>query len=349
MIHVIRWILLPFSFIYQFIVWIRNLFYDLNIFKSQSFDIPTIVVGNLTVGGTGKSPMTEHLIKLLSTDYKVATLSRGYGRKTTGFREVSPDSTAPEVGDEPLQFKRKFPHITVAVSEDRRAGVQKLQGKHDLIILDDAYQHRKLNPGFSILLFDYASFHKPRLTLPTGDFRDNFSSIKRADMVVITKCPDHLNVKQKQAIERKIRKYTAVPLFYTQIGYGRPINAQQDPLLSDLNDKDIILFCGIAKPQPLVSYLEQKNNRVHALIFPDHHPFTKKDYEQIITTYEKLPGKDKIIITTEKDFQRIQLTFFKDLPLFYIPIHLVSLNLPQDVLDSPVLNYISHQRNVNKP
>lgn len=347
MIRLVRWILLPFSFIYQFVVWVRNRFYDRGIFKSRSFDIPTIVVGNLVIGGAGKSPMTEYLIKLLSRKYTVATLSRGYGRKTTGFREVVASSSATEVGDEPLQFKRKFPHVTVAVSEDRCAGIDKLKNQHDLIILDDAYQHRKLKPGYSILLFDYASLQKPSLTLPTGDFRDNFSAIKRADLIVITKCPDHLSSQQQQEIEHKIRKYTPVPLFYTQIGYDTPLDPYQNPLSTELSGRDIVLFCGIAKPQPLISYLESKSNRVHSIIFPDHHRFSSKDYERVIAAYKEIASEDKIIMTTEKDFQRIQLSYFKDLPLFYIPIHLRSLDMQNETFDHFVQNYVSQQLNVN--
>ncbi len=349
MIRIIRWILLPFSFIYQFIVWVRNRFYDQGIFKSRSFTIPTIVIGNLAIGGTGKSPMTEYLIRLLSANYKVATLSRGYGRKTKGFREVSVDSTALEVGDEPLQFKRKFRHVTVTVSEDRCLAIEKLENQHDLILLDDAYQHRKLKPGFSILLFDYASLQKPTLTLPTGDLRDNFSSVTRADLIVITKCPDMLHIEQKQAIERKIKKYTSVPLFYTKIGYDSAVDAQQALLQSGLPHMDIVLFCGIAKPQPLISYLESQNNRVHTIIFPDHHNFSRKDYERVIAKYEEIAGEHKIIVTTEKDFQRIQRAFFKDLPLFYIPIHLQFLGFQKETFDRLVQNYVLQQQNVNNP
>ncbi|HMR17752.1 MAG TPA: tetraacyldisaccharide 4'-kinase [Sphingobacterium sp.] len=347
MIRIIRWVLLPFSLIYQLVVWVRNLLYDHGILKSRSFDIPTIVVGNLIIGGTGKSPMTEYLVRLLSPKYNVATLSRGYGRKTKGFREVTVDSTATTVGDEPLQFKRKFPEVTVAVSEDRCRGVDRLKDRHDLIILDDAYQHRKLKPGFSILLFDFVSLQYPALTLPTGNYRDNFSSIKRADLIVITKCPAHLSAPQQLAINHKIRRYTSVPLLYTRIGYSQPIDPYQMPLQEEQDNVDIILFCGIAKPQPLIDYLESKNNCVHPLIFPDHHYFSPRDYEQIIAKYEALTTKHKIILTTEKDFQRIQLDYFKALPFFYIPIHLQLSESEKEIFDRTIESYVSRQRNVN--
>lgn len=344
MIRIIRWTLLPFSLMYQFVVWVRNLLYDRGIFKSRTFAIPTIVVGNLLIGGAGKSPMTEYLIKLLSPNYRVATLSRGYGRKTRGFREVELLSTATEVGDEPLQFKRKFPNITVAVSEDRCAGVSQLQGGHDLVILDDAYQHRKLKPGFSMLLFDFASLQRPTITLPTGDYRDNFSAIKRADIIVVTKCPEKVKQGEQQAIARKIRQYTNAPLFYTAINYNTPVGVDANILPTELSNMDIVLFCGIAKPQPLLDYLREGNNRVQPIIFSDHHYFSERDYEQITTKFRELPSSNKIILTTEKDFQRTDLRYFEGLPLFYIPIHLQILSPAKEAFDSLLQNYISGSR-----
>lgn len=209
MIRIIRWILLPLSLIYQLLVWVRNQLYDRGVLRSRRFDIPTIVVGNLIVGGAGKSPMTEYLIRLLADKYRVATLSRGYGRRTKGFRLVAVDSGASEVGDEPLQFKRKFPQITVAVSEDRCAGIDQLRETHDLITLDDAYQHRRLQPGLSLLLFDYASLQQNRMLLPTGNYRDNFSAVKRADAIVITKCPSNLDNLKRKLLENP---YEFIPM-----------------------------------------------------------------------------------------------------------------------------------------
>lgn len=341
MITILRWILLPISIIYWLIVWFRNKLYDHGLLKSRQFNIPTIVVGNLAVGGTGKSPMTEYLIRLLKDQYRIATLSRGYGRKTKGYRTVNLQSTTSEVGDEPLQFKRKFPNITVAVSEDRCHGVQILQHEHDLILLDDAYQHRKLKPGFSILLFDFASLFKSKLTLPTGNLRDNFEATKRADLIFITKCPDMVEEIQKIEIERRIRKHTLAPIFYTGIKYDIPLNTKGEPLNVELKDFEIVLFCGIANPKPLENYLSKLGNNVHLIDFPDHHNYTDKDIIKIKSVFQSIPSNRKIIISTEKDIQRLHDSSFSSLPLYYIPIRLKTIDQQQETFDHFILNYLN--------
>ncbi len=345
MITILRWILLPFSLIYQSIIWVINLLYDYQIFKSKSFDIPTIVIGNLAIGGTGKSPMTEYLIRLLKDEYKIATLSRGYGRKTKGFRLVELSSQAIEVGDEPLQFKKKFPEITVAVNEDRCAGIEKLQEYHDVIILDDAFQHRKLKPGYSILLFDFQSLYQPIILLPTGNFRDIFSSTKRADLIIITKCPEIISENKKAHIEHLIRKHNTAPIFYTRIGYDKPLNILGKTYAEELTDKYIVLCCGIANPTPLVDYLETKGNKVQLVQFPDHHNYTAGDYEKIKAIFNQIEFPNKLIITTEKDLQRIDKESFIDYPLLYIPIHLQTADKQQLTFDHFIKNYISKNLN----
>lgn len=341
MIRVIRWILLPFSLIYQLIVWVRNELYDRGILHSRKFDLPTIVVGNLIVGGAGKSPMTEYLIRLLADKYRVATLSRGYGRKTKGFRLVAVDSQATEVGDEPLQFKRKFPQITVAVSEDRCAGIDQLRDTQDLIILDDAYQHRRLQAGYALLLFDYNSLQQPKLTLPTGNYRDNFSAVKRADAIVISKCPSNLDNLQRKALEKPIRAYSDAPIFYTRIAYENAVNPFHVEEQRRLENLDIVLFCGIAQPRPLLQHLEQQHNQVHTHFFPDHHYFGEKDYKQIIQSFEALPSENKILLTTEKDFQRIDRRYFEGLPLYCIPIRIDFLHPMKERFDTLVMDYVA--------
>lgn len=341
MITVLRWLLLPLSFVYQFIVWLRNRMYDLNILKSQSFSTPTIVVGNLAVGGAGKSPMTAYLIKLLKNKYNIATLSRGYGRKTKGFKYVNLDSKAIEVGDEPLQFKKNFPDITVSVCEDRCFGVKHLENSNDLIILDDAFQHRRLNAGFYLLLFDFKSLLGNRLTLPTGNFRDNFSSTKRADLIVITKCPDNILPKHKEKIELIIRKYSSSPIVYSSIEYNTPISFNKDTnSIEELTDYDIVLFCGIANPSPLIQYLEANNNRITLIQFPDHHNYSSSDFDKIISSYKKLNSDNKIILTTEKDIQRISNNSFCNYPLYYIPISFKTQDETIDLLGDIIESYI---------
>lgn len=345
MITILRWILLPITLIYYIIIWIRNLLYDKGIIKSQSFEIPTIVIGNLAIGGTGKSPLTEYLIQLLKDKYTVATLSRGYGRKTKGFKLVHMDSKAIEVGDEPLQFKSKFPEITVAVNENRCEGIEKLQNNHDLIILDDAFQHRKLKPGYAILLFDFHSLFKPIITLPTGDFRDIMSSSKRADLIIITKCPDHVTDEEKHHIEHLIRRHNIAPIFYTKIAYQHPVALDGSIYPYTLENRDVLLFCGIANPAPLVKYLEEKGNSVHLLRFPDHHNFSKEDLDKIKSNYSNINSSNKLILTTEKDVQRIPSNTFDDYPLLYIPIQLQSADNQQLTFDHFIENYLSHKIN----
>ncbi|MFD2553153.1 tetraacyldisaccharide 4'-kinase [Sphingobacterium tabacisoli] len=346
-ITLIRWLLLPISLIYWFIVWARNTLYDKAILKGTKFSIPTIVIGNLAIGGTGKSPMTEYIIRLLKDDYRIATLSRGYGRKTKGYKLVHSDSLAIEVGDEPLQFKNKFPEITVAVSENRCYGVQQLNKDHDLIILDDAYQHRKLTPGFTILLFDFNSLLSPIIPLPTGNFRDNFSATKRADLILITKCPDDILSEDRNRIEHQIRKHALAPIFYTGIDYGQPKDRNNQHLTASLKNLDIVLFCGIANPLPLQSYLTDLGNVVHILQYPDHHNYTDKDFDKIADYYQSLPTTNKIIITTEKDMQRVPNSALQDIPLYYIPITLKSMDKQQDTFDHFIFNYIQSATSVN--
>lgn len=348
MITILRWILLPITLLYSLVIWLRNLLYDKGVFKSTKFAMPTIVIGNLAIGGTGKSPTTEYIVRLLKENYKVATLSRGYGRKTKGYWIANEYATALEVGDEPLQFKKKFPDITVAVSENRCFGLNKLQVDHDVVILDDAYQHRKLKPGFSILLFDFTSLFSPTLLLPTGNFRDNFSSTKRANLILITKCPENLHEDQKKQIEHKIRRYSFAPIFYTGIMYDNPIDRKGNIFQSPIKGFDIVLFCGIANPAPLESYLSEQGNNVHLLKFSDHHNYTENDFNQITNYYHSILAKDKIIVTTEKDMQRLSAESLSELPLYYIPIRLKSIDQQQETFDQFIFNYLNSQVNVNK-
>lgn len=320
MITLIRWLLLPLSLLYQAIVWARNWLYDHQILKSTSFQTPTIVVGNLAVGGAGKSPMTELLIRFLIEKYKIATLSRGYGRKTKGFKIVETYSTAVEVGDEPLQFKNKYPEITVAVCEDRCKGIAKLEFEHDIILLDDAYQHRKLKGGFNILLFDFDSLFHPLLTLPTGNLRDNFSSTKRADLIVVTKSPDSISYKQKKHIHSLIKRHTRAPIYFSFIRYEVLKNLAGEDQNINLSGLKIILFCGIANPYPLKKHLSKLENQINLMRFPDHHNYSEADIKRICEKYDSTIGNNKIIITTEKDVQRIDRILFRDYPVYYLPI-----------------------------
>jgi len=346
MIQLLRWILLPISLAYLLIVWVRNKLYDEGILKSKSFDVPNIVIGNLAIGGTGKSPMTEYLIRLLSSHVRVATLSRGYGRKTSGFRYVEMTSTAIEVGDEPLQFKTKFPKLTVAVCEDRCKGIEILKNSHQVIILDDAYQHRRLKPGYTVLLFDFVSLFSTTITLPTGNFRDNFSASARANLIVITKCPRQLSLEQRQHIKHRIRKHSEAPIFYSAIKYEQLRDRTHLPVEFNLSAYHILLLTGIANPLPLKEYLVDKVISIKQLTFPDHHNFSETDYIKIHSAFQNITG-NKIIITTEKDIHRLHDKILSAIPIYYIPVQLDFIT-DQSTFDQHILNYLSHAQSVNE-
>ena len=213
----LRLVLFPFSILYGLGVFLRNQAYDLGIYKSRKFHLPVISVGNLAVGGSGKSPMTEYLIRILKWDFTLAVVSRGYGRKSSGFRIVDIGDSVERVGDEPLQIKRKFEGVTVVVDEKRVEAIEFIAWENELIILDDAYQHRAVTPGMSILLFEYSSFKSFQLVLPAGDLREPMSGKKRADIVVVTKCPQDIDEIQKQVIGKKLDLNSNQSLFFHHI------------------------------------------------------------------------------------------------------------------------------------
>ncbi|WP_099369241.1 tetraacyldisaccharide 4'-kinase [Sphingobacterium sp. 1.A.5] len=321
----LRWLLFPFTILYTLIIWVRNKLYDLNFFPSRTFPVKTIVVGNLAVGGAGKSPLTQKLIQYFSNKYRVATLSRGYGRKTKGFRLVEVEDSVENVGDEPLQLKKNFPNITIAVDENRTEGIEILQKDHDLIILDDAFQHRKVTPKCSILLFEYSSILNPIFLLPTGNYRDTFNQTKRADIVLITKCPDEIPAMEKNKIESKIRSYNKTTnIYYSKIGYKELIPISEIATGIKGLPKNVLLVTGIANPQPLAEYLRINAVKKEHLKFPDHHNFDEFDYKVINARFEKLNADgDCILLTTEKDAQRLLLNRLEGIPIYYIPIDII--------------------------
>lgn len=316
-----RYILFPFSVVYGFIVLTRNFLFDLKILKSSSFDVKTILVGNISAGGTGKTPHIEYLIRLLSNEFHIATLSRGYGRKTNGFVKANENSTAQEIGDEPLQFFNKFPGIQVAVDAKRVNGVIELMSQDEppeIVLLDDAFQHRQLKAGLSILLMDMnLPFYKDFM-LPTGNLREFPRGKKRADAIIITKCNESLTDKERAAIRLKINS-PETPIFFSQIEYGEP------ELLVKKNEKSIeqassfVVVTGIANPKPLLNYLTKFGKEIIHLNYPDHHPFSAKDIAVILEKYKK--DKNRIVLTTEKDAMRLRgFGELKNVPLFYLPI-----------------------------
>ena len=323
----LRLLLLPFSLIYGCIIQIRNLLYDLKIFKSHKFNLPVISIGNLAIGGAGKSPMAEYIVRLLKERYKVAILSRGYKRSTKGFRIVDTFNTAAEVGDEPLQFKGKFSNVTVAVSEKRVPGIERLQENHDVIILDDAFQHRAVRPGLSILLFDYTRLNDFFLMLPAGNLREPFANRKRADILVVSKCPESLSETEKEKITERISPFKHQNLFFSYLEYGNLLSlaSADEKLLSGITSQtSVFLLTGIANPEPLLKKVKSFTSRVIHHDYPDHYTFSTKNIANLAEEFNEDASVDKLIITTEKDAQRLQvpelLELLNGLPVYYLPV-----------------------------
>jgi tetraacyldisaccharide 4'-kinase len=321
---IIKWFLWPFSLIYSSITDIRNLLFDNGIFESKTFDVNVICVGNLSVGGTGKSPMIEYLLNQLKDKYQIAVLSRGYKRQTKGFIEVLPHHDAENVGDEPLQFKRKFPNLTICVDVDRRNGIStllKTHSKTEIVLLDDAFQHRKVKADFNILLTTYASPFFKDFVLPMGRLRESRSGAKRANAVIVTKCPDKINSVEKQKIKAQIKVYSNHEVGFSTIQYeSELINASGKIDFKDFDD--FYLITGIANPKPLLKYLSDHKKTFEHLVFPDHYNFTEKDIN-------KFKGLSKPILTTEKDYVRLRNSL--DTNLYYQPISICvnDLNLTE--------------------
>jgi tetraacyldisaccharide 4'-kinase len=329
----LRKILFPVAFVYWIVTWIRNYFYDMQIFKSKSFDLPIIAVGNLSVGGTGKTPQIEYLIRLLQDKFNVATLSRGYKRETNEFVLANNSTTVKEIGDEPFQFFTKFPKIKVAVDANRINGITqllKLGSKPDVILLDDAFQHRKVKAGFYILLTTYSELFCDDFILPFGNLREPSSGKKRANMIIVTKCP--FDISELAMCEIKEKLDVDVPVFFSKIEYDELVYSEIKPIrTSDIKQAEKTIITGIAKPFPFISHLKKEDDLV--LQFSDHHNFTEKEIDNI-----KKVSKNNAIITTEKDFMRLKGSLSKE-QLFYLPIKSVFLK-DADVLDKIILDYV---------
>ena len=313
---ILRILLFPFAILYGFITSIRNFLFDKGILKSTSFSVPVIAVGNLSVGGTGKTPQIEYLIRLLSEKFKVATLSRGYKRKSEGFILADDSVNAEIIGDEPFQYYKKFPKIRVAVDADRTNGIQKLLNQinpPEIILLDDAYQHRKVKADLYILLTAYNDLYADDFMLPTGNLRESRSGADRAKIVIVTKCPESLSLDEKNKIKSKLKLKPHQQLFFTSINYEETVFSKETEIpVTKIQKMDKVLLAGIAKPEPFFNYLKKPNDDL--LKFPDHHDFSDDEIVEI-----KAKSSDKLIITTEKDYVRIADKFPKE-QLFYLPI-----------------------------
>lgn len=310
--QLLRKLLFPISLIYALVVLVRNRFYDYGIFKSKSYSTTTVCIGNLSVGGTGKTPMTEFLIRFLMPRYKVAVLSRGYKRKSTGFIVATKTTTVEELGDEPFQISTKFPEITVAVDADRRNGIDLLvkEIKPDIIVLDDAFQHRKVSPSYSILLTMYDNLYMDDWYLPTGNLRDAKYAAQRANCIVVTKCPVSLSDTEQISIQKKLNPEKHQTVLFAYLSYDEQVIGKEgNVLLRFFKDKELALVTGIANPEPLVSYLNGEGIGFEHLSYNDHHFFSQNELE--------LLKRKKYILTTEKDYVRLK----DDLDnLWYIPV-----------------------------
>ena len=304
--------LLPLSWIYGSLIRLRNTLFEVGMLKSHSFDVPLISVGNITVGGTGKTPHVEYLIRLLQDKFRVAVLSRGYKRKSRGFVIANEESTVKDIGDEPYQMKQKFPHVTVAVDKNRHNGINKLtEGeagkKIDVVLLDDAFQHRYVKPGINILLVDYHRLIIYDKLLPAGRLREPLSGKDRADIVIVTKCPRDLKPMEFRVITKAMCLYPYQHLYFTMLDYDalRPIYCGEERPLDTISaDDHILLLTGIASPRQMIVDLSPYSTHIQPLTFGDHHTFTARDVEKINETFADMPGP-KLIITTEKDATRL--------------------------------------------
>ena len=318
----LRKILKPISLLYGEVVKVRNKMYDNGMLESTKFETPTIVVGNLSVGGTGKSPMIEYLIRLLKNDYQVAVLSRGYKRTSKGFQLATKKATVAKIGDEPMQFFKKFKDIIVAVDAKRVNGIQQLKALEnppEVILLDDAFQHRKVQGGFNILLTPHYNLYVDDSMLPSGDLRENIEGAKRADVVMITKCPDELDENEQFEITKKLNIELTQTAYFTKIGYDEYVYSKEDKIkLTDLKDYKIILITGIAKTSPLTNFLKKEQLNFKHLKYKDHYNFTNKDLEKINQEYTKIVDKKKLILTTEKDYVRTFEVAKEN--VYYLPI-----------------------------
>ena len=307
-------------------VTLRNWMYAKKYFKSVQFNLPIICVGNLSLGGTGKSPMVEHLLSILSTEFKTATLSRGYKRKTTGYALATDQSTALEIGDEPMLFHKKFPSVPVAVGEERMVAIPQLL--HDIkdlqaIILDDAFQHRSVRAGFNILLTEFGNTYNHDFFLPTGDLRDERGSAKRAQVIIVTKCPTNLSIIEKEEIIEKLNPEPEQHVFFTTIAYDTPyhIYNPSDQWVLTMRD-EVLLVCGIANPLPLKNYIHENTHTYYQISYSDHHIFSIEDLNEIRNKFEQINAKSKLILTTEKDAVRLvkYTNELNDMPLYVLPI-----------------------------
>lgn len=310
LIKIARSLLSPFSILYALVMQIRNVLFDVKILHATQFDIPVIAVGNLSVGGTGKTPQIEYLIELLKPKYKIAVLSRGYKRTSKGFILATTETSVVEIGDEPFQYKTKYPEIVVAVDSDRTNGINKIKEMHpevDLVLLDDAFQHRKVTASFYILLTSFDAPYSSDYLLPLGNLREPRSGYRRADAIVVTKCSETLAKSEKKQLVKALTPKVKRDVFFSKIAYAHEVHSDDQSItINSLKNYRVLLVTGIAKPKPLLAFLEDNEIAFDHMSYPDHHNFTNKDIQAIEKAFGTYTEAKKIMLTTEKDNTRLK-------------------------------------------
>lgn len=350
-------LLYPFSMLYGLIVWIRNTLFDYNIIGSTEFPIPVISVGNITVGGTGKTPHIEYLVELLKNLFSVATLSRGYMRKTRHFILADSGSEVREIGDEPVQIKQKYPGIHVAVDRRRVNGIRELMSRVpdlDVVLLDDAYQHRSVKPGLSILLINFNRPMSEDRLLPAGRLREQPYEKRRANIILITKCPDRLKPIERRLIVKDLKLFPFQHLFFTKLSYRKPLPVfpdTPDPLdLSRMKAAKprILMVTGIAGPRLFKKHLRGISTRITEMNYPDHHAFSERDIERIQQSFHEMEGEEKLLFTTEKDAVRLRNFTGIDASLrqrmYYVPVGIEFLNEDTENFNNMIINYVRNNK-----
>lgn len=343
---IVRVLLYPLALIYGAVVWLRNRLYDSGFYSSIEFSIPVISIGNLSVGGTGKTPHVEYLIRLLQYRFRVATMSRGYKRRTQGFLLADAETNALRIGDEPMQYYMKYPDLTVSVAEERMTGIPKLLQQRpsvEVVLLDDAFQHRSVKAGVNILISDYAKpFYRDHI-LPIGTLRENRAAYKRADIIIMSKCPRNMNEKEAAEMKKLVAPQQNQEVFFTSIKYDTPYELFTKER-QILHDQYVILVCCIAKPQPLINHLEGISKGVHVLSYTDHHYFLSKDLEEIEAAFKNWDVGPKVIVTTEKDAARLYLHAEKlrqwDVKIIVLPITVSFMFNGEQEFDSLITRYV---------
>lgn len=342
-----RLFLFPFALLFGLVIIIRNWLYDKKILKSASFGLPLIAVGNLSVGGTGKSPMVEYLVRHLKHQFRIATLSRGYKRKTKGYALANENTTAIDIGDEPMQFYKKFPDVPIAIGEERIEAIPQLLHDHpstEVIILDDALQHRAIKPGLSILLTEYSNLFTRDFFLPTGDLRDMRASYKRADIIIVSKCKPDLSVAERDDLIKEIKPFPTQKIYFTSIAYGAPYHITNGTGLQIKPTTEVLLVIGIANPRQVKKYLEERIDTYYMMQYNDHHIFTIDDLDEIKERFNRIDNEEKILLTTEKDAMRL-LKFSSDIngmPFYVLPIEQQFLFDADKEFNEQVVSFITN-------